>query len=130
MRSFLGLLAIAGVITLSLMPSSLISDLRTPWPAAYEHAVAYAVLGLILAWALRITSLPAGLALAAALACLAAAMEAGQLLVPTRNFRLGDIAGGTAGAAIGVAMAVVTRRLLTRLDRGRGHAKQAKGARL
>jgi VanZ family protein len=108
----ISLLAVAGVILLSLVPSAVISGLRTPLPAAFEHALAYAALGAMLALSLRLRKVSAGLLVIIALTLLAAMLETMQLFVPGRSFWLSDIMGSTAGACLGVVTGMMANRLM------------------
>lgn len=128
MPILISLAAVAGVIMLSLVPSAVISGLRTPLPAAIEHALAYAALGSVLAMSLRLYSASAGLALVFGLTMLAALLETAQLFVPGRSFWLSDIVGSAVGACLGVLVIILLRRLMDSVNNRRNAALLRKRA--
>ena len=117
--NLISLLAVVGIITLSLAPRELRAVLRTPLPAAFEHALAYAAVGFVMAASLRIGAWRSGLILIPGLIVLAGLLEIAQLSVPGRNFRIGDIVGSGSGAATGVCLALALGRIIARLCAGR-----------
>lgn len=128
MPILISLFAVASVVTLSLVPSAVISGLRTPLPAAIEHALAYAALGSVLAMSLRLYSASAGLALVFGLTMLAALLETAQLFVPGRSFWLSDIVGSAVGACLGVLVIILLRRLMDSVNNRRNAALLRKRA--
>ena len=115
----LALAGIGGIIFATLCPVGL----RPHFASANEERFgAYAVLGLILAFAFSRRQL----AVSAFVVLLAAGLEFGQLLIPTRDARLIDAlvkaAGGLAGSSVGYAF-FPARRLLQRFVSGRRPAR-------
>lgn len=128
MPILISLVAVAGVVMLSLVPSAVISGLRTPLPAAIEHALAYAALGSVLAMSLRLYSASSGLAVVLGLTMLAALLETAQLFVPGRSFWLSDIMGSAVGAFLGVFVGMMLRRLTASVNNRRNAALLRKRA--
>lgn len=112
MRIVISLIAVLGIVALSVAPSELRALFRTPFAAALEHAFAYALLGFILAVSLRISVLRSGMILIIGLSMMAATLEAAQLFLPGRDFRISDIMGSCAGAVIGVGVALLLQRIV------------------
>ena len=128
MPILISLVAVAGVVMLSLVPSAVISGLRTPLPAAIEHALAYAALGSVLAMSLRLRTASVGLLVILGLTMLAALLETAQLFVPGRSFWLSDIMGSAFGACLGVFIGMMVRRLMGSVNNRRNAALLRKRA--
>jgi len=110
---------IALILLGSLLPRVPPADavVRFPGAAYAAHAVAYAVLCCLAAWALRLGDWRRLLAAAAGASLLGLALECIQPLTG-RAFDLADIAANAAGVAAGLAGALLARRLLTRRNAG------------
>jgi|SRR5579875_1522645 len=110
----LAVLGVGGIVFATLCPIGMRPHFAS---ANVERFSAYAVLGLVLAFAFRRRRL----AVSAFVVLLAVGLEFGQLLIPTRDARLMDAlvkaAGGLAGSSAGYAF-FPARRLLRRLAAG------------
>ena len=109
---------IALILLGSLLPRVPPADAVARFPgAAYAaHAVAYAVLCCLAAWALRLGDWRRLLAAALGASLLGLALECIQPLTG-RAFDLVDLAANAAGVAVGLAGTLLVRRLLTRRSR-------------
>ena len=99
----------AGVLVLSLLPSSLMPSIGQ---GLAEHLIAYAVFGT--AAALAYGRKLGYLSLLAIASALAGMFELAQFLLPQRQFSALDFLAGVLGAALGVSLAHLIRRMVGR----------------
>jgi VanZ family protein len=107
----LGFWASAAVVVMASFVPGWIRDL-TPFPGRYEHFAGYCALGFALELAYGDRFRPGTIPLF--LIVIAAALEAVQLLIPSRHANFADFAASATGALIGVALALLILRLLGR----------------
>jgi VanZ family protein len=107
-----GLAGVGLIVVLSLVPGD--AQVRTPAPKELEHFAAYlctaAALGFGYWGRHRMTVVVIGLCL------LAGAAELAQAGVPGRTPKIFDAAASSAGAVLGLALAILARRALRRRE--------------
>ena len=103
------------LVTASLLPRvpPAAAVVRFPGAAYAAHALAYAVLCALAAWALKLRRRRALVLTVLAASALGFALECIQPLTG-RTFDLWDVAANAAGASLGLAATLLERRLLPR----------------
>lgn len=110
------LIAVAAVVTGSLLPAATLSRLRYDVVAPNDkivHFMGYTVLAVLPTAFFELLGM--GLALAASMIPMGVLLEFLQRLVPGRSFELGDMLADTLGVITGILAALWIRTLLKRI---------------